>query len=95
MTVIAEVAQRAVLRTLPSTTVGGMDLAARYISAAEDALVGGVVGDEDFVTAVVAEFHPDRTVAVVKCGHPPPVKVSARWRSAGPAWVGTVNYDRP
>jgi len=54
-----------------------------------------VVGDEDFVTAVVAEFHPDRTVAVVKCGHPPPVKVSARWRSAGPAWVGTVNYDRP
>jgi phosphoserine phosphatase RsbU/P len=60
-----------------------------------DAVVGGVVGDEDFVTAVVAEFHPDRTVAVVKCGHPPPVKVSARWRSAGPAWVGTVNYDRP
>lgn len=133
---IAEVAQRAVLRTLPSS-VGGVDLAARYISAAEDVLVGGdlyevvdtpygvrvivgdvrgkgvdamqlaavvlgafrraastapsvgcvaievdvvvggVVGDEDFVTAVVAEFHADRTVTVVNCGHPPPVMVFA------------------
>ena len=40
MTTIAEVAQQALLRTLPST-VDRMELAARYVSAAQDAHIGG------------------------------------------------------
>ena len=40
MTVIAEAAQRAVLRATP-TSVGGLGLATRYISATRDAHVGG------------------------------------------------------
>ena len=39
-TVIAEVAQRAVLRAMP-TAVGPVGFAARYVSAAEDARIGG------------------------------------------------------
>lgn len=132
MTAIAEVAQRALLRPIPSS-VGSLRFAARYVSATEGALVGGdlyevadtpdgvrmivgdvrgkglyavqmaatvlaafrraavtepsltavatdldnvvtaVAGDEDFVTAVLAEFHDDSTVAVVNCGHHPPL----------------------
>jgi serine phosphatase RsbU (regulator of sigma subunit) len=134
MTVIAEGAQRALLRTLPST-IGTVELSAQYLSATEDALVGGdlyevadtpfgvraivgdvrgkgigavqltatvlaafrhaaftapstgcvaaeldtalgnVAGDEDFVTAVIAEFHDDGTVTLVNCGHPAPLLV--------------------
>ena len=40
MTVIAETAQRAVLRTMP-TAIGSVGLAARYVSATAEALVGG------------------------------------------------------
>jgi phosphoserine phosphatase RsbU/P len=40
MTVIAETAQRAVLRTIP-TAIGSVGLAARYVSASEQAMVGG------------------------------------------------------
>ena len=32
-----------------------------------------VSGDEDFVTAVLAEFHDDHSVTLVNCGHPPPM----------------------
>lgn len=134
MTVVAETAQRAVLRAMPSA-VGSVGFAARYISATEEALVGGdlyevadsphgvrvivgdvrgkgldavqmagtvlgafrraaltqpslvaiatdldavvraVAGDEDFVTAVLAEFHADHTVTLVNCGHHPPLMV--------------------
>ena len=134
LTVVAEAAQRAVLRAMP-TSVGQIALAARYLSAADDALIGGdlyevsatpfgvrmivgdvrgkgldavqlaaavvgafrqsaltvtdlagvavaldevvhaVSGDEDFVTAVLAEFHDDGTVAFVNCGHHPPMQV--------------------
>jgi len=136
MTLIAETAQRALLRALP-TAVGSVGFAARYISATRAALMGGdlyevaetaygvraivgdvrgkgldavqlaatvlgafrrsaftqpllsevaaeldrvvsaVAGDEDFVTAVLAEFHPDATVGLVNCGHHPPLLVSA------------------
>ena len=132
MTAIAEAAQRALFRTMPSS-IGSLGFAARYVSATEDALVGGdfyevaetpagvrvimgdargkgldavqmaatvlaafrraavleptltdiathldsvvtaVAGDEDFVTAVLAEFHDDSTVTVVNCGHHPPL----------------------
>jgi serine phosphatase RsbU (regulator of sigma subunit) len=135
MTTIAEVAQQALLRTLPSI-VDHVEFAAKYVSAAQDAQIGGdlyevvitpygvrvvvgdvrgkgldavqlaavvlgafrrsaatapslgcvaievdevvtrVVGDEDFVTAVLAEFHPDETVTLVNCGHPPPLLVA-------------------
>jgi sigma-B regulation protein RsbU (phosphoserine phosphatase) len=135
MTVIAETAQRAVLRAMPSA-VGSVGFAARYISATREALVGGdlyevaaspygvrvivgdvrgkgldavqmagtvlgafrraaftqpllaaiatdldevvtsVAGDEDFVTAVLAEFHEDHTVTLVNCGHHPPLLVT-------------------
>lgn len=133
---VAEVAQRVLLRPVPSR-VGGVHLAARYISASAHARIGGdlyevvntpagvrlLVGDvrgkgldavetaavmlgafreaaydepdlpgvvkrleqalnrrlsgEDFVTAVLAEVDGDR-VALVNCGHPPPLIVHAR-----------------
>lgn len=136
MTVIAEVAQQALLRALP-TSVGSIGIAARYVSATEAARVGGdlyevsetpfgvrvvlgdvrgkgldavqlaatvlasfrrasflheslgavaadldavvaaVAGPEDFVTALLAEFHEDETVTLVNCGHPPPLLVPA------------------
>lgn len=132
MTLVAETAQRALLRILPGR-VGGIGLAARYVSATEAALVGGdlyevadtpygvrvligdvrgkgldavhlaatvlaayrraafldqglaevardldlavgtVCGEEDFVTALVAEFHQDGTATLVNCGHPSPL----------------------
>lgn len=132
MTVIAEAAQRAVLRAMP-TAVGAVGFAARYVSASREALVGGdlyevaatpygvrvIVGDvrgkgldavqlaasvlgtfrqsaftnerltevareldrvvvslsedEDFVTAVLGEFHDDGSVVLVNCGHHPPL----------------------
>jgi hypothetical protein len=135
MTLIAETAQRALLRSLPSA-VGSLGLAARYISATRAALMGGdlyevaetpygvraivgdvrgkgldavqlaatvlaafrrsaftqpvlsdvaaeldrivasVAGDEDFVTAVLAEFHSNGTVGLVNCGHHLPVLVT-------------------
>jgi sigma-B regulation protein RsbU (phosphoserine phosphatase) len=136
LTVVAEAAQRAVLRAMP-TSVGRIALAARYLSAAEDALIGGdlyevsatpfgvrmivgdvrgkgldavqlaaavvgafrqaaltvpdltsvavaldevvhaVSGEEDFVTAVLAEFHDDGTVTFVNCGHHAPMQINA------------------
>jgi serine phosphatase RsbU (regulator of sigma subunit) len=38
-----------------------------------DSVVSAVAGDEDFVTAVLAEFHDDSAVTVVNCGHHPPL----------------------
>ncbi|HEY0951034.1 PP2C family protein-serine/threonine phosphatase [Nocardioides sp.] len=133
MTVIAETAQRAVLRSMP-TAIGSVGLAARYVSATAEALVGGdlyevaatpfgvrvivgdvrgkgleavqtaaavlgafraaaftaadiaalartidetlarMIGDEEFVTAIVGEFHGDR-VTLANCGHHPPLLV--------------------
>jgi sigma-B regulation protein RsbU (phosphoserine phosphatase) len=134
MTVIAETAQRAVLRSMP-TAIGSVGLAARYVSATAEALVGGdlyevaatpfgvrvivgdvrgkgleavqtaaavlgafraaaftspdvaslsrtidetlgrMVGDEEFVTAIVGEFAGDR-VTLANCGHHPPLLVT-------------------
>ena len=149
LNVIAEAAQRAVLRTLP-TAVGSVGLAARYESAFEDAAVGGdlyevsetpygvriligdvrgkgleavqlaasvlgafrqaafstvdlvdvavrldavvstVAGDEDFVTAVLAEMHPDGSFTVVNCGHHPPLLVTpSRTGALRPAMLDT------
>ena len=136
LTVVAEAAQRAVLRAMPHS-VGHVAFAARYMSAADDALIGGdlyevsatpfgvrmivgdvrgkgldavqlaaavvgafrqaalsvpdlgavastldevvhaVSGEEDFVTAVLAEFHDDGGVTFVNCGHHPPLQVDA------------------
>ncbi|WP_296604316.1 PP2C family protein-serine/threonine phosphatase [Nocardioides sp.] len=133
MTVIAETAQRAVLRAMP-TAIGSVGLAARYVSATAEALVGGdlyevaatpfgvrvivgdvrgkgveavqtaatvlgafraaaftahdlgelartidetlarMIGEEEFVTAIVGEFHGDR-VTLANCGHHPPLLV--------------------
>ena len=42
-----------------------------------DNVVTAVAGDEDFVTAVLAEFHDDNTVAVVNCGHHPPLLLTS------------------
>jgi phosphoserine phosphatase RsbU/P len=135
MTVIAETAQRAVLRAMPSA-VDSVGFAARYVSATQEALVGGdlyevvatphgvrviigdvrgkgleavqmaatvlggfrqaayrqpsltsiaedldavvraVAGEEDFVTALIAEFHDDHTVTLVNCGHHPPMLIT-------------------
>ena len=135
MAVIAETAQRAVLRSMP-TAIGSVGLAARYVSAAAEALVGGdlyevaetpfgvrvivgdvrgkgleavqtaaavlgafraaaftepdpgalamridetlsaMLGDEEFVTAIVGQFQSDR-VTLANCGHHPPVFVQS------------------
>jgi serine phosphatase RsbU (regulator of sigma subunit) len=132
MTAIAEAAQGALLRAMPSS-IGSLRFAARYVSATKEALVGGdlyevvetpdgvrvivgdargkgldavqmaatvlaafrraaaiepslsaiaadldgvvtaVAGDEDFVTAVLAEFDHGSTVTVLNCGHHPPL----------------------
>lgn len=134
MTVIAEAAQRAVLRTTPEA-LGSLGFATRYVSASEGAMVGGdlyevastpsgvrvvigdvsgkglpavqtastvlsafrqaaftepdlvdlarhidlavaqQVGDEQFVTALVAEFGTG-TVRIANCGHPFPVLIT-------------------
>ena len=42
-----------------------------------DQVVTAVAGPEDFVTALLAEFHEDGTVTVVNCGHPAPLLVPA------------------
>jgi phosphoserine phosphatase RsbU/P len=132
VTRIAEVAQRTILRPIPPR-MGRVALAVRYLSASEDALVGGdfyevavtrhglrvLVGDvkgkgleavqlaalvlasfravaadpslvelaaeldhsirprlgeEDFVTAVLAEFGRHGELQLVNCGHPPPLR---------------------
>jgi len=151
MTVIADTAQRALLRAMP-TSVGSVGFAARYISATREAHVGGdlyevaaspygvrvivgdvrgkgldavqmagtvlgafrrsaftqpslaaiatdldavvtaVAGDEDFVTAVLAEFHDDHTMTLVNCGHHPPVLVTG---SEGVALVTTGAPEPP
>ena len=150
MTVVAETAQRAVLRSMP-TAVGSVGVAARYVSATEAALVGGdlyevaetpygvrvvvgdvrgkgldavqmaatvlaafrraaftqrtltaiateldrvvtsVAGDEDFVTAVLAEFHPDHTMTLVNCGHHAPLMTAA----PGPARLLDTGEPEP
>jgi len=132
ITRVAEVAQRAILRPVPGRA-GRVTLAVRYLSAAEDSVVGGDfydvavtpygvrlmvgdvkgkgleavqlaalvlgsfrqaaftqrdlpalaaeldrsasrhLGDEDFVTAVLAEFGPRGELKLVNCGHPPPL----------------------
>jgi len=42
-----------------------------------DASVTTVATDEDFVTAVLGEFHDDRTTSWVNCGHHPPLLLSS------------------
>ena len=151
MTVIAETAQRALLRSLPGE-LRGLRLSARYLSASDGASVGGdlydvaatpygvrvlvgdargkgldavqmagtvlgafrraaferaalpdvavdldrvaaaVAGDEDFVTALVAEIHDDGCVTLVNCGHHPPLLLG---RDAAPAYVDTGPPTRP
>jgi phosphoserine phosphatase RsbU/P len=135
VTRIAEVAQRTILRPIPPR-LGRVALAVRYLSASEDALVGGdfydvavtrhglrvLVGDvkgkgleavqlaaqvlagfraaaahpslaglaaeldrslrprlgeEDFVTAVLAQFGHHGELQLVNCGHPPPLRFRA------------------
>jgi serine phosphatase RsbU (regulator of sigma subunit) len=132
VTRIAEVAQQTILRPIPPR-MGRVALAVRYLSASEDALVGGdfyevavtrhglrvLVGDvkgkgleavqlaalvlasfraaaahpslgelaaeldrslrprlgeEDFVTAVLAQFSRRGELRLVNCGHPPPLR---------------------
>jgi serine phosphatase RsbU (regulator of sigma subunit) len=130
ITRVAEAAQHAILAPVP-VVLGPVRLAASYVSAARDALVGGdmyeaveregsvrlligdvrgkgleavrmatvvlghfrsaavechdlgslarqvddrlrpYLGDEDFVTALMAEIAPDGTCSIVTCGHPP------------------------
>jgi serine phosphatase RsbU (regulator of sigma subunit) len=41
-----------------------------------DAVVRSVAADEDFVTAVLAEFHDDHTLVLVNCGHHAPLLVT-------------------
>lgn len=47
------------------------------VAADLDQVVTAVAEPEDFVTALLAEFHEDGTVTVVNCGHPAPLLVPA------------------
>jgi sigma-B regulation protein RsbU (phosphoserine phosphatase) len=136
VTRIAEVAQQTILRPIPPR-MGRVALAVRYLSATEDALVGGdfyeaavtrhglrvlvgdvkgkgleavqlaavvlasfraaatrppglvelaaeldhsmrpQLGEEDFVTAVLAQFSRHGQLQLVNCGHPPPLRFRA------------------
>jgi phosphoserine phosphatase RsbU/P len=135
ITRIAEVAQHTILRPIPSR-MGRVALAVRYLSATEEALIGGdfydvavtrhglrvllgdvkgkgleavqlaaqvlssfraaaahpslveladeldrsirpQLGEEDFVTAVLAEFGRHGELQLVNCGHPPPLRFRA------------------
>jgi sigma-B regulation protein RsbU (phosphoserine phosphatase) len=66
---------------LAAAVIGGFRQAAyrqpHLTSIAEDldALVQAVAGEEDFVTALLAEFHDDHTVTLVNCGHHPPTLI--------------------
>ena len=42
-----------------------------------DGSVARAAGEEDFVTAVFAEFDPNGWLQLVVCGHPPPLRLSA------------------
>ena len=46
------------------------------VAADLDDVVTAVAGDEDFVTVVLAEFHDDRSVTLLNCGHHPPLLVA-------------------
>jgi serine phosphatase RsbU (regulator of sigma subunit) len=135
ITRIAEVAQQTILRPIPPR-MGRVALAVRYLSATQDALVGGDfydvaatryglrvlvgdvkgkgleavqlaalvlagfraaaahpslvglaaeldhgirprVGEEDFVTVVLAQFGRRGELQLVNCGHPPPLRLRA------------------
>jgi GAF domain-containing protein/anti-sigma regulatory factor (Ser/Thr protein kinase) len=136
ITRVAEAAQHAILAPMPAE-LGPVRLAASYVSAAQDALVGGdmyeaieregsvrlligdvrgkgleavrmatvvlghfrsaavecndlgelarrvddrlrpYLGDEDFVTALMAEISPEGLCSVVTCGHPPAMLADA------------------
>jgi serine phosphatase RsbU (regulator of sigma subunit) len=149
VTRIAEVAQRTILRPVPPR-MGRVALAVRYLSASEDALVGGdfydlavtryglrvLVGDvkgkgleavqlaalvlagfraaaahpglvelaaeldrsirprlgeEDFVTAVLAQFGRHGQLELVNCGHPPPL----RFRSGAAERLASAEATTP
>lgn len=47
------------------------------IARAVDGSVTRAAGDEDFVTAVFAEFDPHGWLQLVMCGHPPPLRLTA------------------
>lgn len=153
MTRVAEVAQRALLRPIP-TRIDGVAFATRYQSAAHEALIGGdlydaaltpyglrlivgdvkgkglegiqlaaavlshfreaafaepdlswvaaeldtqlsgELGDEDFVTVVLAEFVLGE-VRLVNCGHHPPVRVGAELELLAPAEAAPPLGMRP
>ena len=66
-----------------------------------DNVVSAVAGDEDFVTAVLAEFHDDFTVSLVNCGHHPPLLLTdgdkSRLVDTGepePPWASTRHRRR-
>jgi phosphoserine phosphatase RsbU/P len=42
-----------------------------------DTVVTAIAGAEDFVTALLVEFHDDHSVGLVNCGHHPPLLISA------------------
>jgi phosphoserine phosphatase RsbU/P len=149
VTRIAEVAQRTILRPIPPR-MGRVALAVRYLSATEDALVGGdfyevavtrhglrvlvgdvkgkgleavqlaalvlagfraaaahlslvelaaeldhsirpQLGEEDFVTAVLAQFSRHGELQLVNCGHPPPL----RFRSGAAELLASAEPTTP
>jgi phosphoserine phosphatase RsbU/P len=67
----------------------GLDLA--EIARVVDRSVTRAASEEDFVTAVFAEFDPDGWLQLVICGHPPPLLLAAdgRLRALSPRGYAT------
>lgn len=61
----------ATLRAYREAALTTSDLAATV--AATERRIVPQLGEEDFVTAVLAELHPDGTVLLANCAHPPPL----------------------
>lgn len=64
----------ATLRAYREAALTSPNLAATV--AATDRRIQPQLGDEDFVTAVLAELQPDGTVLLANCAHPPPLAVT-------------------
>jgi phosphoserine phosphatase RsbU/P len=68
---------------MAATVIGGFRQAAyrqpslTAIAEDLDGVVRAVAGEEDFVTALLVEFHDDHSVTLVNCGHHPPMLVTA------------------
>jgi serine phosphatase RsbU (regulator of sigma subunit) len=75
-----------VIRAFRQSAASGADLA--EVAAAMNEYLLPFFGEEDFVTALLVEIHPDGRLVLVGCGHPPPFLVSQGKVTAVPVPAG-------